>query len=394
MQLDVATLTFAEAFVACASGMFMLLHWWQERAAFAALWWGAAICGMGAGVSLLALQPVLPIYASAIVGPSILQGSAAATWMAALVFNRGTVKAVPILMLLGGWAASLALVGALGGQRVAPSFGIATSGLFYAAAGVEFWLARRERLRGRGPMICLLGLEAVALFLGGIDFATSAHLLPTPEIGWFGIIHFVELIYAIGSAVSLVTMLKERSEAKHRLAALTDPLTGLANRRAFMERAERIFSRSQQGKTPLAMLAFDLDRFKGINDKFGHPVGDDVLRIFGDLLTRMLRPNDIVGRMGGEEFAALLPNCDVQIALTIAGRIRSAFQDEALFMNGRTIGATVSVGVAAGIGHSLAEIVTNADRALYRAKNLGRNRVAVSESSYPAEDGNNVVRIV
>jgi diguanylate cyclase (GGDEF)-like protein len=394
MHLDVATLTFAEAIISFACGMFMLLHWWQNRAAFAALWWAAASCGIGAGITLLALQPVLPLYASEIIGPLILNGSAAATWIAALAFNRGTVKAVPILSLLGGWAASLALVGALGGQRVAPAFGISTGALFYAAAGVEFWLGRRERLRGRWPMIYLLGQQAAALFLGGIDFATSAHLLEMPELGWFGVVHFAELIYAVGSAISLVTMLKERTEAKHRQAALTDPLTGLANRRAFMERAERVFNRCQQNAKPVTILAFDLDNFKRINDTFGHPTGDDVLRGFGNLLSRMLRPSDLVARLGGEEFGAILPNCDLQVALAIAGRIRSAFQEEARFMNGRAIGATVSVGIAtAAADQSLMETIASADDALYRAKNSGRNRVAVSERNYPAQNGANVVRI-
>src|SRR6202034_113919 len=120
------------------------------------------------------------------------------------------------------------------------------SGGVYGAAAIEFLLARGEKLRGRWPMISLLASMAVALFLLSIEFAFSTLAQPIASIGWLGIIHFVTLIYAIGSPVFLVMMLKERSEAKHRAEALIDELTGLPNRRAFMERAGRIFARTER----------------------------------------------------------------------------------------------------------------------------------------------------
>jgi diguanylate cyclase (GGDEF)-like protein len=167
------------------------------------------------------------------------------------------------------------------------------------------------------------------------------------------------------------------------------------NRRAFMDRAQRMFDRSQRDEVPISLLAFDLDRFKQINDKFGHPTGDHVLRIFADVLARTLRPADTAGRIGGEESAVALTGCSIQAALAIATRIRSAFQDDARFVNGHRVGATVSVGAATAPEHgcSLTDIISSADDALYRAKDLGRNRVAAAQRDSGNPDPTVVVRI-
>lgn len=244
-------------------------------------------------------------------------------------------------------------------------------------------------------MIAALCMFTISLFLVTIGFSVSDHPLPMPSSSWFGIIQFVGLAYAIVGAVSLVMMLKERSEASYKAAALTDPLTGLANRRAFMDRAQRLFDRSAGDDKPISLLAFDLDRFKTINDSFGHPVGDQVLRMFADGLSWTLRPADIAARIGGEEFAVVLPGCGSQAALVIADRIRAAFQDNALFVNGQRVGATVSVGVATSLGRAgdLVAVLASADGALYQAKASGRNLVVRADNEVIDLVVSNVVRI-
>ena len=128
---------------------------------------------------------------------------------------------------------------------------------------------------------------------------------------------------------------------------------------------------------PAALLTFDLDRFKGINDKYGHPAGDTVLVTFCQLATSQLRPNDLFGRMGGEEFASLLPDTDWQNALRLAERLRAAFEATPHASAEGPFTATVSVGVATSDDASfdLSALLVAADQALYRAKALGRNRV-------------------
>jgi diguanylate cyclase (GGDEF)-like protein len=397
MIFDVSTLAFAEGFVSFAGGLILLITWWQDRTAWAAFWWSAANCGAGIGITLLALHAVLPAYASTIVGPVILDGCAVLAWVAARIFNRGRIGPYPVLAAVVAWIALLMFTRSYASEQLAVALGWGISGGLYGAGAIEFWLARGEKLRGRWPMIFLLTLMAIALFLLTIEFTFSTLALPMASISWLGIIHFVTLIYAVGSAVFLVMMLKGRSEAKHKAAALTDPLTGLPNRRAFMERAERLFDRNGCDANPISLLAFDLDRFKDINDAFGHPTGDRVLRIFADVVSRALRPADMAGRLGGEEFALALPGCSDQAALAIARRIRDAFQDDARFLNGQRVDATVSVGVATTSEHecSLIDIIASADGALYRAKGLGRNRVVRADADGDSRDpdASSVVRI-
>jgi diguanylate cyclase (GGDEF)-like protein len=395
MTFDVSTITFAGGVVSFAGGLVLLMNWLHDRAARAAFWWAAANCALGVGVTGLALHAALPAFASNVAAPLILDASVALAWVAARIFNRGSVKGYPLVAAAGALIAPPIFAAANADAHFVAALGAVISGCFYAAAAIEFWLAREENLRGRWPMIFLLGLEAVALFLAAVDFSSSTLSPPTPTIGWFGIIHFVGLVYAVGSAALPVMMLKERSEAKHKAIALIDPLTGLANRRAFMERAQRLFERNGGADAPVSLLAFDLDSFKRVNDAFGHPTGDDVLRIFANVLSKALRPADIAARIGGEEFAAALPDCGVEAALAIARRICNAFQNDARFVNGQRVVATVSVGVAvaAAPASSLADTLASADRALYQAKDLGRNRVVLAHAGSHDSDPSAVVRI-
>ena len=378
MKLDASTILFAGGFVSFTSGFFLFLHWFQTREDKAALTWGAANCGLGIGIGVLALYDFRRTATLAAIGPLFLGLSDAGIWCAARIFNHGSIAWRAVVVVIAVViAAPVAMGGALGNDRLAAMSGVAISTALQIAAALEFWRTRRERLRGRWPMISLLGLRALALFLLAIENCFLESSLESPKVGWFGIIYFVTLIYGGGSAVCLVTMLKDRSEIKHKAVALIDPLTGIANRRAFMDRAQRIIDRNLHDDTPFSLLAFDLDQFKTINDTFGHPTGDHVLRVFADVLSRTARPADVAGRIGGEEFLLALPGCSHDAAVVVARRIHEAFQNDANFVNGQPVGATVSVGVATASEHgvALAEIIANADGALYSAKEAGRNQV-------------------
>jgi diguanylate cyclase (GGDEF)-like protein len=395
MTLDVSTLEFAAGVVAFGSGLILLVNWWLDRTAWAVFWWGVANCGLGVGVTMLALHAILPAFVSYVAAPLLLGLCAALMWVATRIFNRGSVTAIPVVAAMGGWMAMLVVMGATGHNQLASVLGAGVSACLYAAAAAEFWLARGEPLQGRWPMIFLLSVETIALFLAAFGLSSPSISSPGPAMSWTGMINFVGLIYSAGSATFLIVMVKARSETKHRAAALIDPLTGLSNRRAFMDHAERLFDRSERDEKPISLLAFDLDRFKEINDAFGHPTGDHVLRMFADVLARMLRPADIAGRIGGEEFLAALPGCSSEAALAIARRIRGAFQDDARFMNGKRVGATISVGVATAPEHgrSVADVIAGADGALYRAKDLGRNRVMLADANSRDLNLATVVRI-
>jgi diguanylate cyclase (GGDEF)-like protein len=175
-------------------------------------------------------------------------------------------------------------------------------------------------------------------------------------------------------------MVKERQELKQRTDALTDPLTGLPNRRALFEAAEKLAQHSKYLKgDPISVLVFDLDHFKKINDTFGHRLGDRVLQVFAGTLSDNLESGSIVGRLGGEEFAAILPGANLETAATTAETIRATFAAEAASIDGLAVAGTVSVGAAAhdDIDSDFGTLFHRADGALYAAKNAGRNRVGL-----------------
>jgi diguanylate cyclase (GGDEF)-like protein len=135
---------------------------------------------------------------------------------------------------------------------------------------------------------------------------------------------------------------------------------------------------SRQRRAPVSVLVFDLDHFKAINDKSGHATGDAMLQLFAKIARETLRATDIVGRLGGEEFVALLPSTAAEAAVA-AERVRAAFAVASISREGRRIAATVSIGVASGSpGTAIDLLITRADDALYRAKGNGRNRVEIA----------------
>ncbi len=160
--------------------------------------------------------------------------------------------------------------------------------------------------------------------------------------------------------------------------AVTDGLTGLHNRRYLETHLEILFERAVSRGRPLSYMIADLDKFKTINDTFGHDGGDVVLREFSNLLRRQVRGADLVSRYGGEEFVVVMPDTDPEVAGRVAERVRAAVAEKSFVLpDGRTVPVTVSVGIASleGGSDTLSRLAKRADIALYEAKNLGRNRV-------------------
>ena len=173
-----------------------------------------------------------------------------------------------------------------------------------------------------------------------------------------------------------VSELVKETDAFERLACL-DALTGLNNRRNFLLLAEAEWTRFRRYGRPLAFLMIDIDSFKSINDRYGHPAGDDVIRWVADTLRKHKRTSDIVGRVGGEEFAMLLPETTLDNAAIAAERFRQAIANCLFTVAGQSLSVTISVGVTVCRGDtgSIGELLKEADVALYEAKRCGRNRV-------------------
>jgi diguanylate cyclase (GGDEF)-like protein len=177
-------------------------------------------------------------------------------------------------------------------------------------------------------------------------------------------------------------MTLERREAQQRSFAMSDPLTGLLNRRAFADFAARTNRRRAGIRSTMALLVLDLDHFKSVNDRFGHEVGDRMLKAFADVAEANVRPSDQLFRMGGEEFCFVLPETSLQEAIDVAERIRHAVAASTVETAQGSALATVSIGIAATqFAVDVDVLLAAADAAVYEAKARGRNRVVVAEPS-------------
>lgn len=177
---------------------------------------------------------------------------------------------------------------------------------------------------------------------------------------------------------SVRTELEIRSDLRLISMATTDALTGLMNRGWMASQYEKEFERAVRYKRPVSLLMLDLDDFKKVNDSYGHPAGDEVLRCVGQILSSKSRIHDLPGRYGGEEFSLLLPETEVPGAMIIAERLRVAIAGHTIEHDSARIRVTASIGVAGlrpGSDQSFQDLVARADQALYEAKRRGKNRV-------------------
>jgi diguanylate cyclase (GGDEF)-like protein len=170
---------------------------------------------------------------------------------------------------------------------------------------------------------------------------------------------------------------KEQAEALARC----DELTGVNNRRAFFHDGEQVFNRARRYNTPLSLIMLDVDHFKHINDSYGHTAGDKVLECLADIMREHVREVDILGRLGGEEFAIILPQTPLTDATAMAERLRSKIEQATVTSSKGNIHLTASFGISqlAPQQISLEQLLHDADTALYRAKRSGRNRVETSQ---------------
>ena len=223
---------------------------------------------------------------------------------------------------------------------------------------------------------------------GSTQSGEQVSTAPNGEIRHFWVVQIPqrdrggEIVSLLGIATDFTQFYKLKEELARQ--ATTDELTGVRNRRSLFETARQEFTRAHRYKHPLSVLMLDIDHFKRINDRYGHDVGDKVLRTVADACRRELRDSDVLGRLGGEEFGVVLPNTTGAGALAVAERLRICI--DALLLEGdwgEEIAPKVSIGVACLEGAArIEEVLKRADQALYAAKAAGRNRVCTA----PLED--------
>ena len=383
MNLDVNTLFLVTIYVEAILGLLLLFAWVQNTAITALAWWGFAHLLRAASVMLFGLYGSVSELISIDLANALLFTAFALTWTGARVFDHRRPR--PVLLFGGAmlWLIASRIPGFADSfdVRVLVSSGIITA--YTWATAYEFWRGRSEPLVSRWPVIFMLFAHG-SLYLLRTPFGDMLPWLPTGnqvfESVWLTVLSFEALLFTIAIAFILLAMAKERTEHRHKTASLVDPLTGVANRRAFLQDGEAQLKRQATDPRPTAVMLLDLDNFKSINDRFGHAVGDRVLQIFADVASGCVRHIDLFGRLGGEEFAALLRDTTRERALAVAEQIRTGFAEATRQVDGRSVDATVSIGIV--ISHDavldLSALLAQADHTLYRAKDSGRNRVEIA----------------
>jgi diguanylate cyclase (GGDEF)-like protein len=382
MTLDVHTLFLVTIYVEAILGLLLLFVWAQNMALRAVCWWGFAHMVRLVSIGLFSMYEAVPNLISIDLANALLFTAFAVTWTGARVFDGRPVE--PVYLVTGAvvWLliCRLPILAEDVNLRALIASGIIAGYTWLTA--YEFWRGRDEPLVSRWPAIILLFTHG-ALFLLRTPMVALLPSLVSDSVFssvWMTVLSFEALLLTISDAFILLAIAKERTELRHRTAAMVDPLTGVANRRSFLQDAALIAKRHIGNPRPTAVLLIDLDHFKSINDRFGHAVGDSVLAIFAEAARKSMRGSDLIGRMGGEEFAAILVKTSRDKASEVAERIRASFAHLAQEVDGHRVEATVSIGLVHCLERTLdiAELLTRADHALYYAKERGRNRIEIA----------------
>jgi diguanylate cyclase (GGDEF)-like protein len=378
MSLDTATLYLVAAMVAAMLGAMLLFFGRQENIP-ALMWWGAAYLLGAASVAVwtLASSTLGAMYSLALNAIGFV--ACGMVWNAARVFHGRKPNLPGLLFGAIAWvAAVMALAPQASAMRLTIGAGIVA--VYAALTAAELWSERRKTLQKRWPAVAVPVLHGFVLMLPIL----LGDLLRPHDDGfsssiWVTVFSVELVLYAVGTVFVIFMLVSERTVTAHKTAASMDPLTGMLNRRGFAEATSRVIEREANAGRPATVLIFDIDHFKSINDRFGHPAGDEVLRLFATIVLNALRITDLSGRIGGEEFAAFLP-CPLEEGVIAAERVREAFECSGIVVEDGPVDTTVSIGVAGGpAGTELEVLLAAADAALYQAKRNGRNRVEAAE---------------
>lgn len=358
-------------------GLLFLHSWKHARETPALAYWGVGYLAGGLGSILMALRFHVPDIISVGCGNGLVIAAFGLCWSGFRSFE-GREPAIG-WGLLGSLTFLLVCLTSpvMSSMAVWMTVGAGTIGVYLALIIRELWRGRSEILASRRLLTlfeighaCFQGVSVVLIFF--VTLPVDLASMQTSQ--WLSIKCFGSTAFAVATAILMMAMVKERAERGQRLAAETDALTGIANRRAFVAKAEQgcaDLSRS------VALLLLDLDHFKAINDTYGHAVGDEVLVAFSRIVRSGLPREATFGRLGGEEFACMIEGARLDEAVRVAEQLRARTASIVLPRH-RDLAIRVSIGIALkpkDRADGVDALIRRADEALYRAKHAGRNRV-------------------
>ncbi len=387
MDLDANTLIWVNIVIAFVTSGVTYLVWSYQPRIHGLRGWsvGLTLCGLG---WLLVVRHTQPVPAAmTIVADALVVAGYSTVWLSIRRFNDDSFDARRVMMSVLFFTALFTVAWLAGAELQDRNIMVSllTGGLALMASLEIFKGNREEPLQGRFPTALAFAVLGSAMIIrAGLSLyhAPSTHGVEDDD-PTLGIALFITTICLIGITLGLLMMATERLRNRYAKLALTDELTELPNRRSFLEQGDRLVRRAQMNDAAACVLMMDLDFFSNVNERFGHAGGDQALLAFANLLRNAMRPGDLVARYGGEEFSAVLPGADVREGGRAAERIRSALAGMAIEVRGQMLRITVSIGVAPLQQGDLRAAIRKADDALYQAKALGRDQVAVAPDREP-----------
>ncbi|HEX3486986.1 MAG TPA: GGDEF domain-containing protein, partial [Micropepsaceae bacterium] len=346
IALDPKTLFLAMLLVLSLMSTACVPIWLQDRSQKAILW-------MAAGCMLFCLgmvcRVVLPFLPAIVIGNALVFVFYGLIWTSCRNLHMRPARLDVIAATVLIWCA-LCMTPQL---RHSMDLRTGVSGLLITALILltmrEIWQMRLRAFSIRGWLLCLYavqGLQTTHRALTALGHARPGNPPFTDMPGFIPLMLDV-LAFTVLTGLGLITLSKEVSDRRHRQAARSDFMTGVANRRHFEESLQRHFDRASKNGRHLALIMIDADEFKAYNDLYGHPAGDKCLRALSTVFLATCRPGDVVGRYGGEEFAILLPNTSSRAAHAVANRLLAAVRDLRMKHAKRPNGiVTISLGVA------------------------------------------------
>jgi diguanylate cyclase (GGDEF)-like protein len=384
LQLDSYTLLVACCGLLIMLGFAFVFLWVRDTRSIWLMWWGVPIIFTGAALTFYLRDSWQDNFVSIAFGNAARITALGCLWYGIRLF-QGRRPPWGVVSLIGVAWVALCLYPPFVENLTARIVGVSLAmSVLSALAARELWIDRADALRSRVPtMIVFISASVLMLVRAAI-----AGIAPFPvgsgplDAMWLAIFSWLAVGHIMFAAIFFLAMTMERREAEQRSFALSDPLTGLLNRRAFGDFAQRMSRRRAGLRDPMALLVLDLDHFKQVNDRYGHEVGDRMLKAFADASEDSVRPSDQLFRMGGEEFCFVLPGTSLNDAIPVAERIRRAFEAVEIETADGPATTTVSIGIAAtSFALDIDVLLAAADAAVYEAKARGRNRLVVAEPS-------------
>lgn len=372
MKLDPATLHVAFVLPSAVLGILLVFSWRLNRKVEALAWWGGAFCLICLGIGLVNYGKISGTPTSLLVGNALGVLSHGALYAGCMRFNGRRGVMLPAVAGAIVWVVAFPFIIDMPQARL--MLVAFLTGVYASFSAWELWKHAPQPLASQRVAVMLLaGLGILSFLRGWLGITlTSIPWIDAFASRWSSELALFLVVFTPTMAFIFLSMAKEKVEYGYKQEAFVDSLTGVPNRRAFMEHATRLIE--QRNGQPVTCLLFDLDNFKAVNDSYGHDAGDRVLRSFGEVLSRHL-PARSFGRLGGEEFAAILA-LNSSEAIAVADAIRHAISTAGCTVLGAETHVTVSIGCATSLsGAAVDVLLQEADAALYKAKDYGRNIV-------------------